>query len=86
MTVEEEVKKVIAEELCMDVKNVWLYAHIKSLGGDSLNLVNVTVELEDRYGIQFPRNLSNFVTVHDVVKYVEENANIKFIKPTEDVR
>ena len=72
MTVFLEVTDAIREELEMEnwqiIKGTDL---IKELGGDSLNLVNITIALEDKYGMKFPKDLSKFLTVEDVVKFVE---------------
>lgn len=96
MTAYEFVVIAIADELDEDDDRIRLDTKIKDLGGDSLNLVNITVGIEDYYGIKFPKNLSKFQTVEDIVKYVEQNANtiaVKeqnantiAVKPTEDTK
>lgn len=74
MTVEETVKGVIAEELGITPDKIWRYEAIKKLGADSLTLVKITIELEDLYHIEYPRDLSSFLTVEDVIRYIEENS------------
>lgn len=70
----EQVQKIIVERLNVDPSKVTLEATFKEdLGADSLNLVEIAMELED----QFQRELSddeleNIITVGDAVRFIEE--------------
>lgn len=47
---------------------------IDDLQADSLDLVDLVMELEDEYEIEFPEDrIEEFKTVGDVVNYIEEN-------------
>ncbi len=48
---------------------------LKSLGIDSLDLVEIVIEAEEKYKIEFTNEeLSSFVTVSDVVNAIESKA------------
>ncbi len=69
----EELKELFAS-LGFDEDMVTPDADIISdLGADSLDVLQMTMELEDRYGIQIEEeDLLRFHTVQDVLDYIEE--------------
>ena len=69
----EKVQEIIAEQLRLDVDEVTLEANIKGdLEADSLDAVEICIALEDAFDIEVPdEDASRFVTVEDIVKYVE---------------
>lgn len=71
----EELKSLIAEELGIDESRVTEEASFKEdLGADSLDLFELVMSLEDRFGIEIPsEDLEELVTVRDVVDYIEEH-------------
>ena len=55
MTVEERVRKVIAETFSVDPEKIMLESSLTDdLGADSLDAVEVIVALEDEFGIEIP--------------------------------
>ena len=71
------VRSSIGSELCLSPQEerlISMNTSIDDLGLDSLGLVNVTQELEDIYGIKFPKSLGIIKTVDDLVSYVEKNS------------
>lgn len=53
-------------------KEVTLDSDIKSLGLDSLDIVDLLMDLEDKYGVEFENEeMTSLVTVNDVVKAIE---------------
>ena len=55
MTVEERVKKVIAETLNVDPEKITLESSLTDdLGADSLDAVEVVINLEDEFEIEIP--------------------------------
>ena len=53
-------------------KEVTLDSDIKSLGLDSLDVVDLLMDLEDKYGVEFENEeMTSLVTVNDVVKAIE---------------
>ena len=67
------VKTVLARQLRVAPERVTLDAQIKKdLGADSLDILQLLMRLEDDYGIVIPdKALANFVTVGDVVSYLD---------------
>ena len=53
-------------------KDVTLDSNIKDLGLDSLDIVDLLMDLEDKYGVEFENEeMTSLATVGDVVKAVE---------------
>lgn len=71
----EELKELIVEELNIDEASVTPEATFKEdLGVDSLDLFELVMSLEEKFGIEIPsEDLENLLTVGDVVKYVEDH-------------
>ncbi len=76
MTIAEEIRKNFAERIHKD--SVDDNASMKDLGLDSLDVVELCLDLEDRYHIQFETDeLSNFKTVGDLFAAIEKKTNAK---------
>ena len=69
----EKVKKAIVDILNVDEDKILPESRIKAdLKADSLDVLQLLMELEDKYGIQIPDEaLANFDTVGDIVSYLE---------------
>ena len=68
----EQIKKMVAENLGVEESQITEKSSFKDdLGADSLDLFELTMALEDEYGIEIPsEDLEKIVTVGDVVEYV----------------
>ena len=68
----EKIKEIVADSLGADVESLTAETSFKEdLGADSLDLFELTMALEDEYGIEIPsEDLEKIVTVGDVVEYV----------------
>ena len=66
----EQIKKMVADNLGVEESKITENASFKDdLGADSLDLFELTMALEDEYGIEIPsEDLEKIVTVGDVVK------------------
>lgn len=54
-------------------KEVTLESNVKELGLDSLDIVDLLMDMEEKYGIEFENEeMTSLVTVGDVVKAIEE--------------
>ena len=54
-TVDERVKKIIAEQLGVEEEEVTLEAHfVEDLGADSLDTVELVMALEEEFEIEIP--------------------------------
>ncbi|WP_181227314.1 acyl carrier protein [Helicobacter pylori] len=69
---------VIADQLEIDVSQVTPEAEfVKDLGADSLDVVELIMALEEKFGIEIPdEQAEKIVNVGDVVKYIENNTLI----------
>ncbi len=73
MDVFETVRKAIVDELSVDPAKVTLESKLKEdLGADSIDAVQIIMDLEDAFGIEIDEdNAGAMETVGDVVKYIE---------------
>jgi len=71
-----DVEKIIAEQLDIDVSEVTDDKHIiDDLGADSLDTVQIVIDLEEEFDIQiYDEDVDSLETVGDVKEYIEENA------------
>lgn len=67
----DEVRKLLAEKI--HVNEIDEEKPLKDLGLDSLDVVEMCLSLEDKFGIQFSaEELSEFKTVGDLLKSIGE--------------
>ncbi|RTQ82666.1 acyl carrier protein [Listeria monocytogenes] len=72
----EKVTKIIVDRLGVEESKVTLEASFKEdLGADSLDVVELVMELEDEFGVEISDgDAENINTVGDAVKHIEANA------------
>ncbi len=70
----ETIRAVIAEQLNVDAAQVTPEAEfVKDLGADSLDVVELIMALEERFGIEIPdEQAEKIVNVGDVMRYIEK--------------
>ncbi|GAA7256892.1 acyl carrier protein [Helicobacter pylori] len=75
MALFEDIQAVIAEQLNVDTAQVTPEAEfVKDLGADSLDVVELIMALEEKFGVEIPdEQAEKIVNVGDVVKYIEDN-------------
>ena len=75
MEVFEEVRDVVVEQLSVAPDAVKIDSKIiEDLGADSLDVVELVMALEEKFGIEIPdSDAEKVVTVGDVVDYIKEN-------------
>ena len=80
----EQIKKMVADNLGVEESKITENASFKDdLGADSLDLFELTMALEDEYGIEIPsEDLEKIVTVGDVVEYVNAHKEKENYKKT----
>jgi acyl carrier protein len=71
----DKLKGIIVEQLAVDADEVTMEASfIEDLNADSLDLVELIMELEEQFGIQVPDEIADkIVTVGDAVDYIIEH-------------
>lgn len=75
--VEEKIREIIVDKLKVEADDVTLDKEIqRDLGADSLDLVELVMELEEQFGVdEIPEEeAAELKTVGDVVNYVNEKA------------
>lgn len=70
---DEDFKKLIAENSKIDnLEEMTDNATLDSLGADSLDIVEISMEIEDKYKMMFPEDYKP-TTLGELWKYVEEH-------------
>lgn len=70
----EEIRDIVCEQLGVEENEVTLETTFQDLGADSLDLFQVVIEVEEKYGIQL-EDAESLKNIKDVVDYVEKNRN-----------
>ena len=72
----EKVKELLIEELQVDEDKIVESAELANdLGVNSLDLADMILLCEERFGVEInDDDIHKFITVGDIVKYLEENA------------
>ena len=77
MSIEQRVKKIVAEQLGVnesEVKNESSF--VNDLGADSLDTIELVMAFEEAFGIDIPdEDAENIKTVQNAVDYVEAHLN-----------
>ncbi len=75
MAIFDDVKEVVVEQLNVNPDEVKMESKfVEDLGADSLDVVELVMALEEKFGIEIPDDQAEKIqTVGDAVKYIEEN-------------
>ncbi|MDL2274986.1 acyl carrier protein [Desulfosarcina sp. OttesenSCG-928-G10] len=75
MSVEDKVKKIIAEKLSVDINEVVPEASfVDDLGADSLDLVELIMSMEEAFDVDISdEDAEKLVTVKDVLDYIQKH-------------
>ena len=76
MSMEDKVKKIIAEKLSVDLSEVQEEStFVDDLGADSLDLVELIMSMEEEFDIDISDDdAEKLVTVQDVLNYINANS------------
>ena len=74
----EDVKAIIVEKLGVDASEVTETASFQNdLGADSLDLVELIMAFENKFGIDNLDDNAQITTVGDAIKFIEDKVNAK---------
>ncbi|MCK9338151.1 MAG: acyl carrier protein [Arcobacteraceae bacterium] len=75
MALFDDVKDVVVEQLDCNPDEVKEGSKfIEDLGADSLDVVELVMALEEKFGIEIPdEDAEKIMTVGDAIKYIEDN-------------
>jgi acyl carrier protein len=75
MSVEDRVKKIIAEKLGVDISEVVPEASfVNDLGADSLDLVELIMTMEEEFEMEISdENAEKLVTVKDAIDFINSH-------------
>ena len=73
-TIEEQVKEIIVEQLSVNAEEVVPEASfVDDLGADSLDLVELIMVMEEKFGQEIPDDdAAKLQTVQDAISYIKE--------------
>ena len=76
-TIDERVKKIIAEQLSVELDKITPDARfVDDLGADSLDTVELVMALEEEFEIDIPdEEAEKIVTFNDVLGFVKSNSS-----------
>ena len=70
MTIKEEVLQGLKDKLALS--SIDENSRLQDLGIDSLDVVEYLLEIEERYGVEFPpEEMSDLKTINDLVVLIE---------------
>ena len=77
-SIEEKVKQIIVEQLNVEEAEVIPTASLQDdLGADSLDIVELTMALEEAFDIEIPdEDAANIRTVQDVCNYIHSHLKV----------
>lgn len=75
MALFDDVKEVVVDQLDCNPDEVKSESKfIEDLGADSLDVVELVMALEEKFGIEIPdEDAEKILTVGDAIKYIEDN-------------
>ena len=75
----DKIKAILVDQLDVDENKVTMEASITDdLGADSLDIADIVMSIEEEFNVEVPDDqLQNIKVVGDIVKYIEENAQLQ---------
>ena len=87
MTLETEIKEIIAGLLKIELKNIDENSLLDSYGMDSLDYTEVVLAIEEKYGLVISDDdYTRIKTIRDIADYVNENRSVIHKSKIEEVQ
>ena len=75
MTIAEKVKEIVSDQLGLETSEVQNHHAFDKLGADSLDLIELTMSMEEEWDIEIPdEEAEKITTVQDAINYVVEHS------------
>lgn len=75
MSTLEKVREIVAAELGIYPEDVKAASSLAALGADSMDKIDLLLELEEQFGIEIPNDDAvKIVTVQDIADYVDSRS------------
>jgi len=74
MTIEKNIKEIIADAVDCDQKNISLSQKLSELGADSLTAIEIIVAIEKTFNVEVPQDFDPNSTVEELIAFVKENS------------
>ena len=73
MNIEERVKRIIGDELAVNVDEIQNnFSFVDDLGADSLDTVELVMTLEEEFGVEIPDgDAEKITTVQEAIDYIK---------------
>jgi acyl carrier protein len=72
--IESSIKEIISFYVGAPLKDISLTDSIESLGGDSLDFVEIVLEIEDKFAVLIPaEDADKFKNIGELIRYVKKN-------------
>ncbi len=69
----EKIRAIICEQYEIDEDEVTLETHLEDLNFDSLDMIEIAMDIEDEFHVEVPdAALAKFVTIGDIVNFLEK--------------
>lgn len=76
MDTSDKIKEIIGSQLAVEPENIADTTTFEDLGVDSLDKIEITLQLEESFQIEIPdSDTEKLLTIGDVVKYIEAKLN-----------
>jgi acyl carrier protein len=78
-SIEERVKKIVAEQLGLDKERITHDASfVDDLGADSLDTVELVMAFEEEFNIEIPDEAAEkIITIQDALNYIKEHVSLE---------
>ena len=79
---EDKFRKILSDRIGIDLENVTAEATMEDIGADSLDIVEIAMELEEAYALDMPED-PKFRNVGELWQYVQDNRGDGYSKKKE---
>ncbi len=76
MSIQDKVKKIVAEQLEVDIEKLTVETTFEEIDADSLDIVELVMALEEEFDLEISdQEIENIKSVGDVIRYIESKVS-----------